>query len=152
MTNTQTTAPDPNLCKVIAEIESSGSARALRFEPRVYRVYSLSHKSITDIVAAIHNCSHDTANVIAATSFGAYQIMGFNLYTFGYRKSIFDFVASVADQLEYFDAFLTRSNINFTLDHLLKTPHDLMRFAYLYNGSEVYARSIQTTAAKMGFV
>lgn len=141
------------LARVISQIESSNNPRALRFEPAVYSGLKANHL-ITDAensIMSIHDCTRETAEIIYSTSFGLYQIMGFNLWgELDYTQTLFNYVADENAQYDMFCEFLQRKQIAFDLSDLLKNKSNLDRFAILYNGSLSYADAIISTARMMG--
>ena len=151
MTNTQTNI-DSQLAAVIASIESSNNPHALRFEPTVFANFKTTSKPIVDVIAACNECSHDTALALASFSFGKYQLMGYNLYECGYRMGVVDFLNNETAQLGYFEAFLIRKGLNVSLSSLLASEQRLEQFAFIYNGSTLYAKAMRAVAQKMGFV
>ncbi len=144
-----------NLAKVIASIESSNNPRALRFEPAVFR--DITSRALIDPIEneimSLHECDHDTASVIYSTSFGLFQIMGFNIWgDLDYNKTFFDFVSDETAQYNMFEKFLTENQIAFDLSDLLNNKDNLDRFSTVYNGSVSYGVSIVETAKIMGLV
>lgn len=117
---------------VIAQIESGDNPQAMRFEPLVYA--NAAGAALGAKIAKIHGCSGRTAEMIYATSWGAYQIMGITLYDLGYAKTVFDFVAAPNDQRAMFDAFCASRGIAFTIDQLRDSEALRLRFATKYNG------------------
>ena len=76
------------LSKIVASVESLNNIHALRFEEKLYTSYQ-KRKVKTDIVRLINKCSLRTAYMIMATSWGKYQILGYNLYNkLNYDKPI----------------------------------------------------------------
>ena len=158
------TAPLPNLsvdvklAQVIASIESSNNPHCIRFEPRIYKELDASGALASTLESAISKanaCSDDgsTAHMIASTSWGAYQIMGENLYSLGYGKSVADFLNSAADQLEYFARFLASRKMELaTLKMLVDSVTARTAFAVKYNGSSKYADVILGRAHALGLV
>lgn len=70
------------LKEIIKQIESSNNLQAVRFEPLFYQ--KLKEKKINDKaiqkIKQLHKCNTNTAYMIAAVSWGLYQIMDYNLY------------------------------------------------------------------------
>jgi len=119
------------ISQLIAQIESSNNPHALRFEPRF-------NPTAENIAAASHSnmCSTSTGNMICATSWGLYQIMGESLYALGLKSSIFDFINSPALQLVYFNEFLASRKLGaITLEDLRTDQTKREYFAARYNGA-----------------
>lgn len=148
---TQTPAFDLMLSRVIKAIESSGNAHALRFEPAQYAAIKmqLTDKALLATIAKRNYCSTPTAEVLACTSFGAYQIMGSNLYSLGWNNDVANFLTDPASQDLLFGEFLDVHSINDTLADLLSDPEKLSKFAKVYNGSLAYGVSIRTAATSI---
>jgi len=84
---------DPTLAVAQIEAESNGNQFATRFEPKVYD--SFIKQGISPDLARLK-----------ATSYGSFQIMGYNLESLGYSLSkIQDYLNSESQQLESFVKF-----------------------------------------------
>lgn len=132
--------------ELIALIESDNNPFAMRFEPHVYDLTQKSNRyeAMVNVAKARNRCSRPTACVIVATSWGKYQIMGFNLYDaieLSYPHSVGKFMATDGDQDATFKAFCQAKNIYFTLPDMAD-PAFALRFAHVYNGSPEYAKKI----------
>jgi hypothetical protein len=140
-----------DLATLIGYIESSGNMQAFRFEPATYA--GNPQNSIIQSIQSIHSCSLSSANVIYSSSWGAQQIMGFNLYGpgFDYDRTVFNFLYSQDDQTSAFEWFVTSKNINFAVADLASNPASRDTFALTYNGSAVYAQSIVNALNHFGF-
>ncbi len=137
---------------VIARIESGGNPRALRFEPRVYAENVAPATSAR--IADVHGCDYETGRIIAATSWGLFQIMGFNLWSgpHAYDSSVFAFCVDVAEQRAFFQTFLSDHGQDFTLAELLGDEHKLLAFATFYNGDgPLYASAMRRAAGALGY-
>lgn len=145
----KTTPVDVALSRVIMSIESSGNPHALRFEPLQYAALqgSLTDKAMVANIAKRNYCNTATALVIASTSFGAYQLMGSNLYDLAWNSDIANFLTDPASQAIMFGEFLDAHAINFTMADMLADSTKLLKFAKVYNGSTAYAVSMRTAAA-----
>ena len=128
--------PDPQLARIIRQVESSNKISALRFEPVVFSGLSMSdsEKNLISRIAAVNTCSFNTARVIFSSSYGLYQIMGFNIYSLGYTDTIWEFWHSESDQNQCFAEFLIRNRINLTWAELKQDRAKLLAFARVYNG------------------
>ncbi len=146
-------ASDPAaLQAVIMAIESSGNLCALRFEPSIFdgRAAPITSQH----VARLHGCDLITGHVITATSWGLFQIMGFNLYSGAHpwTSTVFDFLNSPSAQIAFFQQWLTDRGMAFTLADLLADPEKLNAFAEFYNGNaQAYAPAILREARALGF-
>src|SRR5579883_2186429 len=108
---------DAQLALIISQVESSQLPYSLRFEPRTFAdIAALSAPVIKtlELISRCNNCDFQTAKVIYSTSWGLYQLMGFNIYESGYSGSIARFLNDTGAQLELFTAFLTEHSINET--------------------------------------
>lgn len=129
-----------DLAAVIAQVESSSRDEALRFESGLYRSWESSHPEARAKIAAnirsIHACSHDTAKLIACTSWGRYQILGMNLYSplCGCQVNIFHYVADIDFQRICLEEFLRNKGIYFRLEDILEDFGKRSQFICGYNG------------------
>lgn len=136
------------IARVIARIESSGNPYAYRFEPTVYQNLSTgallpAHAAIVQSIQKIHNCSLASAEVIYSSSYGLYQIMGFNLW--GQLCCCDNFGIYLADtdyQDDIFYRLLASMGLSQSVDQLASDPQARLQFAKIYNGSPVYADAI----------
>ncbi len=133
--------------ELIYTIESENNPHAIRFEPDTYRRYTQIYTSDKRLIAPAaaaklaNKCSIMTALNIASTSYGRYQIMGFNLYgpELKFNGDVVQFMQDVNAQDDVFDKFLSSRKINFTIEQLAASEEARVKFAHLYNGSELYA-------------
>lgn len=69
---------------IVATVESNNRPGAIRFEPDVYaspwQAFGADWPATVQFIAQAHDCSALTARMIASSSWGAYQVMGFNLW------------------------------------------------------------------------
>ncbi len=148
----------PDLMKVIGQIESSNFRFAMRFEPAIHEQVSTGARgndnfidNIIQKIMAYNYCDEITAEVIYSTSYGLYQIMGFNLYSdLNIAASVGYYMASAGIQQTTFEQFLDLNGINFTLSEMLADKEKLDKFALTYNGSLAYADNIIKTAKQLG--
>jgi hypothetical protein len=96
-------------------------------------------------MATMANCSLPTAAVLCSCSFGAYQIMGDGLIDLGLGVSPLAYVNSPTMQDLFFNVFITKNNINYSLDDLRANPEHITAFARRYNG-DVAAYSAKINA------
>jgi len=137
---------------VIERIESAGNPCALRFEPTVYGADAAP--AVATRIATLHEASYETGRVIASTSWGLFQIMGFNLWgnLHPYAGTCFAFCADPIAQRLAFETFLTDRGMAFTLAELLGNVHRLVAFATFYNGDGIrYARAMRNAAQALGY-
>lgn len=120
------------LARVIATVESGPFPYAMRFEPVVYA--RSSPQAAVAAAMKANRCNKVTAQVILATSWGLFQIMGFNLYgPLGLTISIGPYLFDSETQFDTFGKFVRLNgfdpdNFDFTDDATLQ------RFATSYNG------------------
>ena len=150
-TASPSTTADPALARVIAQVESSGQICAVRFEPSVYADCPQS-SGIVSKIARLNFCDIQTARVIYSTSYGLYQIMGFNLYGgLGYENPILQFWENAGEQEKMFTQFLNDNEIDFTWKALKDSPDLLRHFAATYNGDAgAYSASMLRAARILG--
>lgn len=148
------------LFDVVAQIESNRNFRALRFEPMMLARIQNQPGPFGQVISAIrhwHQCSGTTAQVIAATSWGAVQIMGFNLWLastpgLGVACHFADYLANETLQRQKFIAYAEGREINFALEELVDPADGLTKcqlFALRYNGPgdvDDYAGRLQQAA------
>jgi hypothetical protein len=140
---------------VVDLIESNDGRAELRFEPAQYaKKLQHNYRAISAIIKA-NGCSNETAHVIYSCSWGAFQIMGFNLYDpddIGCTVSVFDFVCDMDRQRAAFYVFLHRAGIAFSIADL-RDPAKRLHFAAVYNGpanAENYAAKISRALTALG--
>lgn len=119
---------------VIKRVESDNNPYALRFEVTVYdrMLRKVPRHPVLFVIKDANKCSDRTAGMIAATSWGAWQLMGFNVYGSGkYTRSIGEFLGSVAEQNLAAGYFLDGIGYSASQDF---AKIDVVNFARLYNG------------------
>ena len=140
--------PDPNanpvngtniacveMADVISRVESTDFIGAIRYEPLVFADHHFNYSQIANAKDANH-CNERTARLILSCSWGAYQIMGFNLYertACDYHGSIADFLASKLAQRMALKKLLDSDHLGYTPAELLDT-NKRNHFAEKYNG------------------
>ena len=133
-----------NLFDIIAWVESKNNPHAMRFEPGVYNGFT--SKRLSDAwhnALAFNDCSEGTADMIYSTSFGATQIMGFNLYDGLYNGDVVKFMDDPIAQAVAFDSFCASKQIKCTVDDIAGFPVLRSHFAKVYNGdADAYAAQI----------
>ena len=138
-----------DLCRIISTIESAGNNWAMRFEPAVYqRMQDGAFEWEVARTKRANKCSLNTAQMIAATSWGQFQIMGFNLYGFlAYENTAGYFLTDETAQRQTFQDFITHKGIAFTPAQLAD-KETREKFALRYNGSKAYAVKIASLLGK----
>lgn len=133
------------LADIIKQIESSNNKLAVRFEPLFYENLKTKTNDYAILkIKEIHKCSYYTALMIASTSWGLFQIMGYNLYFYSLTdKTVFDFLFDEEEQEKAFEKFTQIKKINFTVEELKQDIEKVRKFAKYYNGDiESYSRKI----------
>lgn len=135
------------LSDCVAQVESSGNPLAMRFEPDY--TPTLSSVQLVQKYAANGYMDNITARMIASTSWGKFQIMGANLYAvLKYEDTIFSYLSDAGSQLVSFRDFI--SQIGFTDGPFsMMSENALLKFARLYNGSDVYASALRQAAENL---
>lgn len=137
-----------SLAQVIAYVESRGNVNGVHLDlPTFLRWNTNSVGSglteaqghVIDVIMQIHgtpgSCSRSTACMIACSSFGRFQIEGETLYsTLQYRKPIAAYWNNPVEQLDSFEAFLTRHELDQQPALVLSSPALMLKFATIYNG------------------
>lgn len=141
------------IADVIGAIESSNNPAAMRFEFSTYQHAPIA-SHIIDTIMECNLCNVATARMIYATSWGEFQLMGFNLYSpdiCAYRNNIARYLVQSHDQFVTFDSYLFRMPLNLKLTSqsnavLFDDPNLRVQFARLYNGNgnfQAYADKIK---------
>lgn len=146
------TAATLTLARVIADVESNSRYGALRFERRIFnRITDQGSTPVTVAIAKACNCSSDTAKMIYSTSWGAFQIMGFNIYDkgIGYTGDISTFLFNQDTQVAAFNTFIKTKGIEYSIEDL-KDEHTRNTFAVTYNGSTDYAVRVLASMKRLG--
>jgi hypothetical protein len=150
-----TLGADPALMRIIRQVESGNRSDAIRFEPTVFSGWAgeSSEQGFVQRIADINHCDFDTAKVLFSTSFGLYQLMGFNIYSLGFVRPIVEFWSDHTLQDIYFHKFLIKNNINIPWSTLKSNPELLAHFASVYNGPGgrvTYAAAMTRAATGLG--
>jgi hypothetical protein len=143
---------DMMIYEAIRQVESSGNYLAVRFEPNLY--YGTSGEwqfSKCQLIQNYNVCDKATARCIACTSFGAFQLLGVNIYDMGYTSSIFNYVNDAATQYNIAEKFFNSLNspFSFTSSVEEQTFEELISFATKWNGPgnpSGYAKALQRAA------
>lgn len=118
------------LSELIAHTESANHLHALRYEP----AYRPSASNVQKCIEANRPMSRVTAETICASSIGLYQILFDNVYSLGYTGTVLDWWKSPDLQLEFFNRYCLRNNIDYTLQEILTDIKKRQNFAARYNG------------------
>lgn len=146
------------LSELIAWIESRDTTSAVCFEPTVYTrmtaqgaVINKAVKEIWDRIALVNKCSRATAAMIYSSSWGAHQVMGFNVYADDFPMPIGEYLVSQSAQQGRFLAFIKRNGLqDFTPEMLSKSHEKRLKFAMAYNGSIAYEGPMLIALAHFG--
>jgi hypothetical protein len=149
--------PTIDIADVIAWVESKADRQAFRFEPGTFATTANPRPAQIEIlnrISKIHMCSAATARVIYSSSFGLYQIMGFNIYAdnTGVNGTVFDFVADPIAQTVLFKQFLAQKGLIVTPQTLAESVQVRQHFGTVYNGNgPAYANAIALALTHFGF-
>lgn len=144
-----------SVAQIIAHVETGNNPHELRFEPATYSALPMNpppaKAQILVNIAHLHHCSSGTARMIYSTSWGKYQMMGFNLYgMLGYQGNIFQYAEDDAAQDQTFERFVTLNKIVCTVDDF-KDPAKRAHFAQVYNGNpDAYSAMILIAMHALG--
>jgi hypothetical protein len=135
------------LRNVIAQLESGYNVYAMRFEPNFYQRIRArfddagdeSARNAMRLYVKIHGYtpSKDTMAAICATSWGMYQILGWNLFVYGLiGVPLPEWQKNPVIQDSSFDAFLARNGFDGWGDRPYNQISDSEKrqFARMYNG------------------
>lgn len=134
---------------VIAWVESRNDCSALRFEPTTWEKLSEGRNrnelAILALTRAHNACSHGTADMIYSTSWGKYQIMGFNLYgpECALQTGVMAFCVDDAAQDAAFAKLIAAMRLSdMTPPTLADSPDARAHFARVWNGSTAYVEPL----------
>ena len=141
------------LASVIKSIESGGNPHRPRFEYHAFMAWPWT--PVYDRILAKHGCTRDTAQMIATTSWGAYQMLGVNVFDPAISgvdpEHLFAYVADADMQDRSFAHFLEAKGIGWTLAELLGDADRMERFCARWNGpanAAAYAALIRRHATE----
>lgn len=142
-----------DLASVIKGIESAGNPYRPRFEFHAYMSWPWG--PVYQRIQDKHECSRDTAQMIATTSWGVYQMLGCNIFDQGISgvdpDHLFAYVASPDMQDTSFANFLKAKGIDWTLEDLLGDSDKMQKFCTRWNGPKnttVYSALIRQHATE----
>lgn len=137
--------------RAVDEVESNGKGFysngniVLRFETAVFKRYTGIAVSGSNQAAYDNADARNPTAAMLSTSWGRYQIMGFNYQVCGY-KSVGDFVAGMkTGEQAQINAFVQFVKNNGIADELQR--HDWAGFAYRYNGAGYKANNYDVKLA-----
>ena len=135
------------LSDCVAQVESANNPCAMRYEPDY--VPTLTSIQSVQKYATAGYMDATTARMIASTSWGKFQIMGANLYAvLKFEDTLLDYLSDAGQQLVTFQDFI--AHLGFTDGPFaMMSDASLLKFARLYNGSEVYAESLKHAYGQM---
>lgn len=128
---------NPTLADCVAMVESANRQHAIRFERTLFdKDEARTDQALTMILLRImrtNSCSRDTACMIAASSWGMYQLLGVNLYDdhVGWDTDIGTYLGSAAQQ-NTFNNFCRWRGIDPAMD--VRDDSKRRDFAKVYNG------------------
>lgn len=132
------------LSDVVAQVESSGSMLAMRYEPDWLTTAS-DMQAVQSRASGGGFMDLKTARMLASTSWGRYQIMGSNLWgkLCNYQGTLAEYLTDGASQLLTFKSFI--GQIGFSDQPFNALSEDqLLSFARAYNGNgPAYSRALQ---------
>ncbi len=137
--------------RAIDEVESNGQGFkdgriVIRFETKVFQKYTGVTINGSGQSAYEKAYKVNPRYALMSTSWGRYQIMGFNFNTCGF-SSVEAFVATMkTGELAQLDAFIAFVVANQLTDELRK--HDWAGFAKVYNGADYAKKGYHTKLAK----
>lgn len=150
---------DP-LLDVIARVESAGDFGAMRFEERVYDGWRQSNNAgriaILGLIKTENRCNTETAAMIAATSWGKFQMMGFNIYDpdgFAFDGPLLEYLTSEHFQEDCCSQFLRKKQVFWSLADVLANPVKQLALANAYNGPDNvtdYVAKLLAAAKELG--
>jgi len=116
--------PIETLSHLIGLVESGLSPHAIRFEEHLYKKYKQRNVKVGLIASYNGFCSKDTSYMIACSSWGIYQILGWNLYyKCGLEVSIGEYLNDVSLQNEtfknFFKAIMNVSDVNYCAEKII---------------------------------
>ena len=137
------------LSRLVAQVESANCKFVMRYEPS----WNYVTRAIIDRFHDAHRpvrMSPGTALVLLSTSWGKYQIMGSVLYEMGYAGHLTEFADSEYLQDQYYDVYVKRRNIDYTLAEILNDKEKREHFAHRYNGDKkVYSQRLLNVYTEM---
>lgn len=138
---------------LISRVESNDNPYAQRFEPAVAnRSHSDAMLRAIKVAHDDNHCNWTTANIIASTSYGRYQIMGFNLYgTLGVTQPVIQWAADPAAQDAAFTKYCSLGGYNADAEVPLDDTAWLLKWAAYYNGPgdpAAYVQRLREEASK----
>lgn len=146
-----------SLFDVIAWVETKANSKLMRFEPSVYgnisNVRTAAQQEIIARIQSVNLCSWGTALMIYSTSFGATQIMGFNLYApeMLTYEDIATYLNDPISQADTFETFVIWQGLDISPNLLASSPAERLMFARKYNGADSYADLIAQALTHLNY-
>jgi hypothetical protein len=126
------------LLDAVAKVESGTDYAAMRFEAVTFQNKpAWIEKSVARIMychGGSPKCDATTALMIACTSWGAFQILGANIWSGTYAGTIFDFANNIEAQTNVFSAFITPRGFHINDQISSWENSEGLEFASFYNG------------------
>lgn len=122
------------LADVVKIVESSGNTFAIRYEPALYATKPAWAISQLQNIKNINKCSDPTALMISCTSFGAWQLLGVNIYSMGYKLPIAQYLQDETAQLSSALELMKSMGFDGNADFSSFTFPELLHFAQKWNG------------------
>ena len=145
-----------DLLSVISRVESANKVWPPRLEAhKLGKHGSELLRLICSFNGGIGFCSVDTADMIAACSWGVYQIMGNTLYApiaqggLACEISIYAFLGSPSAQALYCNKYLLQNGVSYTIADILNDPLKRAKLAEAYNGPgavDAYSEKLRRAA------
>lgn len=134
------------LMECIAQVESANNSGAIRFESYQYESnpYNVNASEMYSLAGGWVDC--DTAMMLSYTSWGCYQIMGYNLVRQGFTGILASFLTCEREQTFALNRFFRASKIPLspTASMSSLTQKELELVGSIYNGDgRVYAHSLR---------
>lgn len=138
------------LMDAVEIVESAKNPSAIRFEPGLYQSRPMWAIDDEPTVSTINRCDRETAIVICCTSFGAWQMLGCNIYASGWKQPIAEFWASYAAQQSLAEQFIRQCGAEPLADMARLSDPVLLDFVRRWNGPgapEQYLAALKRAAA-----
>ena len=138
------------LLDAVEIVESSRNQFAIRFEPSLFQTRPIWAIDDEPLISTINKCDRETAIMIACTSFGAWQMLGCNIYACGYKNPIGNFFDAFATQQMLAEQFIRECGAEPLSDMAQLSDAALLAFATRWNGPgnpQAYLAALRRAAA-----
>ena len=138
------------LLDAVEIVESSRNQFAIRFEPSLFQTRPMWAIDDEPLISTINKCDRETAIMIACTSFGAWQMLGCNIYSQGYKNPIANFFEARAAQQLLAEQFIRECGAEPLADMVRLSDPTLLDFARRWNGPgnpQAYLAALRRAAA-----